>query len=128
MLGHAVADSTVAKYMPKRSKQPSQNWRTFLANHVDCLASIDFCVVPTATFRILYVFLVLVHDRRRVVHFGVAEHASATWVSQQLREAFPFDSAPRFLIRDRDSIYGTAVAKTLEALGVEEVVIAPRCP
>jgi len=123
-----VADSTVAKYMPKRSKPPSQNWRTFLANHADCLASIDFCVVPTASFRILYVFLVLMHDRRRVDHFGVTEHPSATWVSQQLREAFPFDSAPRYLIRDRDSIYGTAVANTLEALGVEEVVIAPRSP
>jgi putative transposase len=128
LLGHVVADSTVAKYLPKRSKPPSQSWRTFLANHADCLASIDFCVVPTATFRNLYVFLVLLHDRRRVVHFGVTEHLNADWVSQQLREAFPFDAAPRYLIRDRDSIYGASVVKTLEALGIKEVVIAPRSP
>ena len=123
-----MADSTVAKYLPKRSKPPSQSWRTFLANHADCLASIDFCVVPTATFRILYVFLVQVHDRRRVVHVGVTEHPNVHWVSQQLREAFPFDSAPRYVIRDGESIYGTTVAKTLEALRIDEEVIAPRSP
>jgi transposase InsO family protein len=128
LLGLTVADSTVAKYMPKRTKPPSQTWKTFLKNHAGCLASIDFCVVPTATFRILYLFVVLLHERRRVVHFAVTEHPSAIWVSQQLREAFPFDSAPRYLIRDRDSIYGDDVRQTLKNLGIEQVLIAPRSP
>jgi putative transposase len=128
LLGHDVADSTVAKYMPKRSKPPSQTWKTFLKNHVGCLASIDFCVVPTATFRVLYLFVVLFHDRRRLVHFAITAHPSANWVSRQLREAFPFETAPRFLIRDRDSIYGREVRQSLENMDVEEVLIAPRSP
>jgi transposase InsO family protein len=114
--------------MPKRTKPPSQTWKTFLKNHVGCLASIDFCVVPTASFRVLYLFIVLLHEQRRVVHFAVTEHPSARWVCQQLREAFPFDTAPRYLIRDRDSIYGADVQQTLENMGIEEVVIAPRSP
>ncbi len=128
LLGHAVADSTVAKYLPQQRKPPSQTWRTFLANHAGCLASIDCCVVPTATFRVLYLFLVLRHERRRVVPFAVTEHPSAAWVSQQFREAFPFDTAPRYLLRDRDSLYGGEVRRTLEGMGVEEVLIAPRSP
>jgi transposase InsO family protein len=128
LLGHGVADSTVAKYMPKRTKPPSQTWKTFLKNHVGCSASIDFCVVPTATFRVLYLLVVLLHQQRRVVHSAVTEHPSARWVCQQLREAFPFDTAPRYLIRDRDSIYGAEVRQTLENLGIEEVMIAPRSP
>ncbi len=106
LLGHAVADSTAAKYLPQRPRPPSQTWQTFLKNHAGCLASVDFCVVPTATFRVLYLFVVLIHERRQVVHFAVTEHPSAVWVSRQLREAFPFETAPRYLIRDRDSIYG----------------------
>jgi transposase InsO family protein len=128
LLGHNLADSTVAKYMPKRIKPPSQTWKTFLKNHVGCLASIDFCVVPTASFRVLYLFIVLLHEQRRVVHFAVTEHPSACWVGQQLREAFPIDTAPRYLIRDRDSIYGAEVQQPLENMGIEEVVIAPRSP
>jgi len=128
LLGHSVADSTVAKYMPKRSRPPSQTWRTFLKNHVGCLASIDFCVVPTATFRVLYLFIILHHERRQVVHFAVTEHPNANWVSGQLREAFPFETAPRYLIRDRDSIYGREVRLTLENMGIEEVLIAPQSP
>ena len=129
LLGHDVAASTVAKYMTRRTdKPPSQTWRTFLRNHVGSLASIDFFVVPTVTFRLLYAFVVLRHDRRRVVHFNITEHPTAVWVAQQLREAFPFDEAPRYLIRDRDSIYGTEVRRCLKSMGIEEVVIAPRSP
>jgi putative transposase len=88
----------------------------------------DFCVVPTITFGLLYVFIVLRHDRRRVVHFAVTTHPTQQWVSQQLREAFPFDEAPRYLLRDRDGIYGHEVRRCLQSLGIEEIVIAPRSP
>jgi putative transposase len=129
LLGHDVAKSTVARYMTRRKdKPPSQTWRTFLRNHVGSLASIDFFVVPTVTFRLLYAFVVLRHDRRRVVHCNVTEHPTAAWVAQQLREAFPYDEAPRYLIRDRDSIYGAEVRRCLKSMGIEEVVIAPRSP
>jgi putative transposase len=129
LLGHEVAESTVAKYLARRKdRPPSQTWRAFLHNHMGSLASIDFFVVPTATFRLLYGFVVLMHERRRVVHFNVTERPTAAWVAQQLREAFPFDEAPRYLIRDRDGIYGDEVRRCLEGMGIEEVVIAPRSP
>jgi hypothetical protein len=114
--------------MPWRKKPPSQTWRTFLRNHVGCSAAIDFCVVPTVTFRLLYLLIVSLHQRRRVVHFGVTEHPSAGWVSQQLRQAFPFDTAPRYLLRDRDASYGGQVRQTLAIMDIEEVVLAPRSP
>jgi transposase InsO family protein len=128
LLGHDVAGSTVAKYLPRGRKPPSQTWKTFLRNHVGCLASVDFAVVPTATFRLLYVFIVLCHERRRVVHFGVTEHPTSAWVARQLTAAFPFDTAPRYLIRDRDGAYGDEVKRCLENLDVEEVLTAPRSP
>jgi putative transposase len=129
LLGHDLAESTVAKYMVRRRDQPpSQTWKTFLRNHVGTLAAIDFCVVPTVTFRLLYCFVVLRHDRRRVVHFNATQHPTSQWVSQQLREAFPFDQAPRYLIRDRDSIYGLEAQDTIRNLGIEEVLIAPQSP
>jgi putative transposase len=130
LLGHDVAEATVAKYM-KRSrhdKPPSQSWKVFLKNHVGTMASMDFFVVPTATFRLLYVLVILSHDRRRVVHFNVTESPSAMWVAQQLREAFPFDTAPSYLIHDRDSIFGDVVRRCLASLNVEEVVTAPHSP
>jgi putative transposase len=130
LLGHDVAEATVAKYR-KRSrshKPPSQTWKTFLRNHLGTMASMDFFVVPTATFRLLYVFVVLSHERRRVIHFRVTTEPTAAWVSQQLREAFPFDTAPRYLIRDRDGCYGAEVRRCLAGMGVEEVVTAPRSP
>ncbi len=126
--GHAVADSTLAKYLPGRGKPPSQTWRSLLNLHAGCLVSIDFGVVPTATLRDLYLFLVLWHERRQVVHVAIAKHPSAPRVSQKLREAFPFETAPRNLVRDRDSIYGDDARRTLEGMSVEEVVIAPRSP
>ena len=92
--------------MVRHRKPPSQTWRTFLDNHLKTLVSVDFFVVPTIRFQILYVFLVLAHDRRRILHFGVTAHPTAEWTAQQLREAFPWDSAPRYLLRDRDRIFG----------------------
>src|SRR5262249_20652420 len=125
LLGHDVATSTVSKYLPAGRRPPSQTWKTFLRNHAGALASLDFCGVPTVTCRVLYVFVVLCHERRRVAHVNVTAHPTAAWVAQQLREAFPFGTAPRYLIRDRDSIYGREVQHCLSSLGVEEVVIAP---
>jgi hypothetical protein len=128
LLGHRVAESTVAKYMVRANRPPSQSWKTFLTNHVGSLASIDFFVVPSVTLRLLYGFIVLLHDRRRVVHVNVTTEPTAEWVSRQLIQAFPFDTAPRYLIRDRDGIYGEQVRRTLKSLGIAEVVIAPRSP
>jgi putative transposase len=127
-LGIAVAESTVAKYLGRQRKPPSQHWRTFLANHMEKMASIDYFTVPTATFRVLFVFVVLSHARRRVVHFGVTEHPTQKWTLQQLREAFPWDQEPRYLLRDRDAIYGSEFAAITKGMGVEEVVTAPRAP
>ena len=116
-------------FMPRKPrKPPSQTWRTFLDNHVGSLASIDFFTVPTATFRVLYVFFVLAHDRRRVLHFNVTEHPSATWTAQQIVEAFPEDTAPRFMIRDRDCIFGDQFRRRVQGLGIEEILTAPRSP
>ena len=100
LLGYSVAERTVAKYMVRSQKPSSQTWRTFLENHVSDLAAIDFFTVPTATFRVLYCFVVLRHDRRQVVHFNVTEHPGASWTAQQMVEAYPFDEAPRYQIRD----------------------------
>jgi transposase InsO family protein len=127
-LGIDISQATVSKYMVRQQKPPSQTWRTFLENHADCIAGIDFFTVPTATFRVLYVFIVLSHDRRQVVHFNVTEHPTAQWTAQQLVEAFPYDSAPRYLLRDRDAIYGEKVRRRIMSLGIEEVVTAPRSP
>jgi transposase InsO family protein len=128
LLGHDVAESTVAKYIPKGRKPPSQTWKAFLKNHVGCLVSIDFFVVPALTFRLLYRFVILAHDRRRVVHFNVTSSPSAEWVATQLRQAFPFDTATRYLIRDRDGVYGDGVKRCLQSLDIEQVLIAPRRP
>ncbi len=127
-LGIDVANSTVEKYRPKRVGPPSPTWRTFLDQHVRELVSIDFFIVPTATFRVLLVFLVLAHDRRRIVHFNVTEHPSAQWTAQQFVEAFPFGSALRYLIRGGDGIYGERVTWRIERLGIDEVVTAPASP
>jgi transposase InsO family protein len=127
-LGIEISQATVSKYMARYQKPPSQTWRTFLGNHTECLAAMDFFTVPTAGLRVLYVFIVLSHDRRRVVHFNVTEHPTAQWTAQQLVEAFPFDSAPRYLLRDRDAIYGDLVQRRIRGLGIEEVVTAPRSP
>ena len=114
--------------MPKNRKPPSQTWRTFLDNHFRELVSIDFLTVPTATFRVLYVLVVLAHDRRRVVHFNVTEHPTAVWTAQQIIEAFPEETAPRFLLRDRDRIYGEEFRRRVVGMRIEEVMTAPHSP
>jgi len=128
LLGLTVAESTVAKYLGRAHKPPSQTWRTFLENHDGDIAAIDFFIVATVTFRVLYCFVVLRHDRRRVVHFTVTPHPTARWTAQQVVEAFPFDTAPRFLIRDHDGIYGVDFRERIKHFGIEEVVIAYRSP
>ncbi len=127
-LGIEVAQSTVAKYLRRPRKPPSQTWRTFLTNHMEQMASIDFFVVPTATFRVLFVFVVLSHERRRVLHFQVTDHPSQEWTMQQVREAFPWEHGCRYLLRDRDAIYGGDLVAMTKDLGMEEVITAPRSP
>jgi len=128
-LGIGISERQVSRLMPRSlRKPPSQTWRTFLTNHVGTLASIDFFTVPTATFRVLYVFVVLAHDRRRVLHFNVVDNPTASWTAQQIVEAFPEASAPKYLMRDRDRIYGSAFRDRLTRMGIEEVLSAPRAP
>jgi hypothetical protein len=114
--------------MCRQRKPPSQTWRTFFENHVPDIAAVDFFIVATARFRLLYCFLVLRHDRRRVVHFNVTAHPTARWTAQQVVEAFPYDEAPRFLIRDRDGIYGNDFRLRIKHMSIEEVVISYRSP
>ncbi len=109
-------------------KPPSPTWRTFLDNHLQDIVAIDFFTVPTATFRILFALVVLRHDRRMIVHFNVTEHPTADWTAQQIVEAFPDDTSPRFLIRDRDRIYGAFFCERVEHMGIEEIVTARRSP
>lgn len=127
-LGFEISQASVSKYMVRHHKPPSQTWRTFLDNHAKDLASMDFFTVPTATFRVLYVLIILRHDRREIVHFNVTANPTAQWTAQQLVEAFPFDSAPRYLLRDRDGIYGDIVKRRIRSLAIEDVVTAPRSP
>ena len=114
--------------MIRRRNPPSQTWRTFLENHVKTTVSIDFFTVPTIRFQVLYVFLVLAHDRRRIVHFNVTAHPTAEWTGQQLREAFPFEQVPRYLLRDRDGIFGAGFTKEVRDLGIDEVALGAAFP
>ena len=127
-LGIQVSQATVAKYMVRQRKPPSQTWRTFLENHVQQLVAIDFLVVPTVSFRILYVFIVLAHHRRHAIHFNVTAHPTAEWTARQIGEAFPWDSAPCYLLHDRDCIYGASFHQRVAEMGIREVLTAPRCP
>jgi len=127
-LGITVAKSTVEKYRPRVRKSPSPTWRAFLANHVKDLVACDFFTVPTANCRVLFVFIMLAHGRRRLVHFNITEHPTAQWTAQQIVDAFPWDTAPRYLLRDRDAIYGEVFQDRVDHMGIEEVKIAPRSP
>jgi len=127
-LGLQVSDSTIRKYRPRRPRSSSQTWKSFLHNHTKQIVAIDFFAVPTATFRVLFVFIVPAHERRKVVHFAITEAPSTFWTGQQVVNAFPFDTAPRFLLRDRDGIYSSEFVRCVAGLGVEEKVIAPRSP
>src|SRR4029434_6810302 len=128
LLGYKVAESTVAKYRLRIRKPPSQTWKSFLRNHANEIVAIDFFIVPTVTFNILCVFVVLLHNRRQVVHFNATAHPSALWTAQQIIEAFPEATAPRFLLRDRDSIYGEQFRRRVGRMGIEEVITAARSP
>jgi putative transposase len=127
-LGFELSESTIAKYMVRHRKPPSQTWHTFLENHAKDLVSSDFFVVPTVFFRVLFVFVILSHDRRRVVHFAVTEHPTSEWVAHQLIEAFPWDRAPRHLLRDRDRSYGENFSEAARCLGIREVLTAAQSP
>lgn len=127
-LGIDVAKSTVEKYRMRPQKPPSPTWKTFLTNHVHDLVALDFFTVPTVTFKVLFVLVILAHERRRVVHFNITEHPTAQWTLQQVVEAFPWDEAPRYLLRDRDRIYGAAFRQRMQHMGIEEVLTAPQSP
>jgi len=127
-LGIDISERTVSRWMPKRTKPPCQTWRAFLDNHVGELVSIDFFTVPTATFRVLSVLIVLAHARRRIVHFNVTEHPTAEWTAQQMVEALCDGEPPHFLIRDRDAVYGLTFRERVKALAIKEVVTAPHSP
>jgi transposase InsO family protein len=127
-LGIVVAKSTVEKYMVRAKKPPSQTWRSFLENHAREIVSIDFIVAPTVRFTMLYVFVFLPIDRRRVIHFNVTAHPTAEWAAQQVIEAFPWDTAPKYLLRDRDGIYGNWFKRRVKNIEIEEVLTASRCP
>ena len=127
-LGIDIGETSVSKYLIRRRKAPSQTWRTFLQNHLQGLVSVDFFTVPTIRFQVLYVFLVLAHERRRIIHFAVTAHPTAEWTAHQLREAFPWETAPRDLLRDRDRIFGHEFVSQVKAMGIQQVLSAPRSP
>ena len=128
LLGYNVAELTVAKYMRRSSSNHAPTWRAFLEAHIHDIVAVDFFVVPTITFRLLFVFVVLRHDRRELLHVNVTDHPTAVWTARQIIEAFPDDSAPRFLLRDRDAINGEEFARRVKSMGIREVLTAPRAP
>jgi len=127
-LGFDVAQSSVAKYMVKRGGPPSQGWRTFLRNHAPDIAAINLFVVPTIGFDLLYAFVIVRLDRRDLVWINVTTNPTAEWIAGQLTEAFPWDEAPRYLIRDRDRIYGSIVTRRMRAMGIRDKPTAPASP
>jgi hypothetical protein len=127
-LGINVGQTTVAKYMGKGRRPPSQGWKTFLSNHADGIASMDLFVVPTISFRLLYGFLVLRHARRELLWLGATSHPIAEWIAQQLTEAFAWEDAPHYVIRDRDRIYGARCIERIRAMGIRDRPIAARSP
>jgi transposase InsO family protein len=130
MLGFDISERTVMRWMRKapRRPEPAKRWAAFLSNHREAIAAMDFFTVPTLTFGVLYCFFVIAHDRRRVLHINVTRHPTAAWVSQQLREAFPYDTAPMYLIHDRDAIFGAEVVETIKILGVKSKRTAFKSP
>ena len=127
-LGIEVAQSSVAKYMVKRRGPPSQGWRTFLRNHAPDIAAMDLFVVPTIGFDLLYAFVIVRLDRRDLVWINVTTNPTAEWIARQITEAFPWDDAPKYLIRDRDQIYGAVVTRRLRAMGIRDKPTAPASP
>jgi putative transposase len=127
-LGIAVSERTVSRILQTVRRPPSQTWKTFLRNHLGEIVAVDFFTVPTIRLRVLFVFLVIEHERRRVLHFGVTEHPTAEWTAQQMAEAFSERDAKRYLIRDRDAIYGDAFRRRIDSLAMNEVITAARSP
>ena len=128
MLGFEVAQSTVSKYMVRGQNPPSQTWKTFLQNHAETIAAIDMCVVPTLTFDLLFAFLVLAHGRRQLLWFEVTRHPTAEWLARQITEAFPWTSAPAYLVRDNDRAYEHIFTSRVRAMGIRDRPISPRSP
>jgi putative transposase len=130
MLGFEISERTVLRWMRKAPRNPesAKRWAAFLRNHREAIAAMDFFTVPTLTFGILYCFFIISHDRRRVLHFNVTRHPSSAWVSQQLREAFPYDAAQKYLIHDRDAIFNTEVRETIGTIGLKSVRTAFKSP
>jgi transposase InsO family protein len=127
-LGFTVAQSTVAKYMASNGGPCGQSWGTFLRNHMPHIAAMDLFVVPTVSFNLLYVLVIVRLSRRELVWINVTAHPTAEWIAQQITEAFPWNEAPRYLVRDGDRIYGTAVTRRLRAMGIRDKPIAPGSP
>src|SRR4029450_11293976 len=127
-LGLEISQAAVSKDLGRRSTPPSQTWRSFLDNHLRSLVSVDFFIVPTVTFKVLFVFVVLVHDRRRAVHINVTDTPTAQWTAQQLVEAFPWETVPRYVLRDRDAVYGVAFSSRVQTMGIHEVKTAAGSP
>ncbi len=127
-LGIAVAKSTVENYRIRPRRPPSPSWRAFLKAHLSEIVALDFFTAPTVNFRVLFVPIVLAHDRRRILHFTVTAHPTAHWTAQQLVEAFPWRTAPRYLLRDRDGVYGQTFQQRVAGLGLAQVLTPPRSP
>src|ERR1700676_3534582 len=127
-LGIEISQATVAKYMLRRRGAPSPTWRSFLRNHAEGIAAIDMFVVASVSFRLLYVMIIVGHDRRKIIRAAVTEHPTAAWLSRQVIEAFPWNTAPRYLLRDRDASYGSEFCNRVKAMGITQVVTAPRSP
>lgn len=127
-LGIDISQSTVAKYMLKRQGPPSQTWRTFLRNHAEGIAAIDLFIVPTIGFKLLFGLIILGHGRRLILHTSATYHPTAEWIAQQVSEAFPWDTAPDYLLRDHDATFGNIYKKRLQAMGIRDGPVAPRSP
>src|SRR5258707_1633859 len=127
-LGIEVSQSTVAKYMARSGRGRSQTWKTFFHNHAAGIGAMDFLIVPTVGFRLLFVLVILRHERRRLISISVTAHPTAEWIARQITDAFPWDEAPDYLIRDRDASYGQAVTKRLAAMSIRDHPTAPRSP
>ena len=127
-LGIDVSQATVGRHLPRRPKAPSPTWRSFLRNHMTAIAAVDMFMVATVTFKLLYAVIVLSHHRRRVIHFEVTQNPTQAWLARQITEAFPWDTAPRYLLRDRDRSYGICFQNRARAMRIEEVLTAPHSP
>ncbi len=127
-LGIEVSERTVSRLVRRRRRPPSQTWHTFLTNHLSALVSMDFFIVPTLTGRVLFVLVLLTYQRRRIVHIGITDHPTAAWTAQQVIDAFPDDTAPKWLLRDRDAIYGDVFQRRVTGMGITEVISSPSSP